>query len=170
MRDRVRRPATPPLKHFVKFRVRYSIGKPRGFGPRGNVLSSAAISFLLSVRFAAAALSAACSSLEAFGIANTEAWRVRKLKTTWRGDAPCASAMVCNACPGLLRGIDLHFESARAAKDQNNCAVQTARRHSPHGLACPEDHQGRARQHRGRPTRQGQCSKTYGIDRCPPGG
>jgi len=59
--DRVRRPATQPLKHFVKFRVRYSIGKPRGFGPRGNAWSSAAISFSPSVRFAAAALSAACS-------------------------------------------------------------------------------------------------------------
>src|SRR6266571_1151247 len=104
MHDRLRRPATQPLKHFVKFRVRYSIGKLRGFGPRGNALSSAAISFSLSVRFAAAALSAACSSLAAFGIANTEAWRVRKLRATWRGDAPCASAMACNNCPALLRG------------------------------------------------------------------
>src|SRR5882724_5225603 len=104
MHDRVLRPAAQPLKHFVKFRFRYSIGKPRGFGPRGNALSSAAISFSLSVRFTAAALSAACSSLEAFGIANTEAWRVRRLRATWRDDAPCASAMVCNACPALLRG------------------------------------------------------------------
>src|ERR1700692_2684714 len=104
MHDRVRRPATQQLKHFVKFRVRYSIGKPRGFGPRGNALSSAAISFSLSVRFAASALSAACSWLAAFGIANTQAWRVRKLRATWRGDASCASAMVCNACPALLRG------------------------------------------------------------------
>jgi hypothetical protein len=37
----------------------YNIGRPRGFGPRGNALSSAAISFSLKVSFPAAALSAA---------------------------------------------------------------------------------------------------------------
>src|ERR1700732_1066767 len=103
MRDRLRRLAASPLKHFVRSRVRYSIGRLRGFRPRGNASSSVAISFSLSVRFAAAALSAACSWLEAFGIANTEGRRVRKLKATWRGDAPWALAIACNACPALLR-------------------------------------------------------------------
>ena len=51
--------------------IRYSIGRPRGFGPRGKALSSAAISSAPSTRSPAAALSAACSALEAFGIANT---------------------------------------------------------------------------------------------------
>src|SRR6267378_8234388 len=83
---------------------RYSIGKPRGLGPRGNAVSSAAISSSLSISSAAAALSAAWSGLEAFGIANTQVWRVRKLKATWRGDAPCAAAIVCSISPALLRG------------------------------------------------------------------
>jgi len=36
----------------------YSIGRPRGIGPRGNAASSAAISAALSARSPAAALSA----------------------------------------------------------------------------------------------------------------
>src|SRR5205823_11801586 len=46
---------------------RYSIGRPRGLGPRGKALSSAAISASLSFKFPAPALSAACSALDAFG-------------------------------------------------------------------------------------------------------
>ena len=57
MRDCARRPAAAGAaslsQHFVKNCVpqarRYNIGRPRGFGPRGNALSSAAISLSLSV-------------------------------------------------------------------------------------------------------------------------
>lgn len=69
-------------QHFVKNCVRYSIGNPRGFGPRGNTLSSIDISLSLSTRSPAAALSAACSALEAFGIANTRGLRVRNASAT----------------------------------------------------------------------------------------
>ena len=71
-------------QHFVKDGVPYSIGKPRGLGPRGKALSSVAISASLSVKSPAAALSAACSALDAFGIASTEAARVRNASATWR--------------------------------------------------------------------------------------
>src|ERR1700676_4576360 len=91
MRDCARRLAAailrPPTKQFVRNRVRYSIGKARGFGPRGKALSSAAISSALSTRSPAAAFSAACCSLEAFGIANTRGARVREASATWRGVA-----------------------------------------------------------------------------------
>src|ERR1700675_4767271 len=70
------RPLPSPLQHFVNKCVRYSIGKPRGFGPRGKAFSSAASSLSLRLSLPAAALSAACSALEAFGIANTEGVRV----------------------------------------------------------------------------------------------
>src|SRR6266480_630337 len=98
--------AIDPLQHFVKDRVPivdHSIGRPRGFGPRGNALSSAEISLSLSVSFPAAAFSAACSADEAFGIANTDGARVRKLSATWRTVALCASAMLCSTSPPLLR-------------------------------------------------------------------
>jgi hypothetical protein len=45
--------AVRALQHFVKNCVRYSIGKPRGFGPRGKALSSADISLSLSFNFPA---------------------------------------------------------------------------------------------------------------------
>lgn len=57
--------------------VRYSIGRPRGFAPRGNAWSSLASSSLLSFNPPAAALSAACVASEAFGIASTPESRVR---------------------------------------------------------------------------------------------
>jgi len=90
MRDCARRPAAagaaPLSQYFVKNCVPqarlYNIGRPRGFGPRGKALSSAAISLSLSFSFPAAALSAACSALEAFGIANTDGERVRKPSAT----------------------------------------------------------------------------------------
>ena len=59
------------LKHLVKKCIRYSIGRLRGFGPRGKTLSRAATSSSPSTRSPAAAFSAACSGVEAFGIANT---------------------------------------------------------------------------------------------------
>ena len=85
--------AIAPLQHFVKNRVPfgeplvrnsadYSIGRPRGFGPRGNALSSAAISPSPSTRSPAAAFSAACSAVDAFGIGNTLGARARKLSAT----------------------------------------------------------------------------------------
>src|SRR6202048_983693 len=97
-------PSPPALKHFVNNRVRYSLGKPRGFGPRGKALWSAASSLSLNVSFPAAALSAACSADAAFGIANTTGLRVRTLNAPWRADAPCAPALVRSTSPGLLRG------------------------------------------------------------------
>src|ERR1700730_10763109 len=80
----------------------YSIGRLRGLGPRGKALSRAAISSPPSTRSPAAALSAACSWLEAFGMANTEGSRVRKLRATWRGEASCAVAIACSTSPALL--------------------------------------------------------------------
>src|ERR1700730_17350079 len=91
------------LKHFVNNRVHYSIGRLRGLGPRGNALSSIAISSLVSTRSPAAAFSAACSGVEAFGIANTKGSRVRKAKATCRGDAVCAAATCCSTSPAWLR-------------------------------------------------------------------
>ena len=82
---------------------RQSIGRPRGLGPRGKALSSAAMSAALRFRSPAAAFSAACSALEAFGIASTEAARVRNASATWRGVALCASAIACSTSPPLLR-------------------------------------------------------------------
>src|SRR5207244_6984321 len=81
----------------------YSIGRPHGLGPRGKALSSAAISASLSDNFPAAALSAACSALDAFGIASTDGARVRNASATWRAVALCASAMACSTSPPLLR-------------------------------------------------------------------
>src|ERR1700731_3821164 len=40
--------------------------------------------------------------VEAFGIANTEGSRVRKLRAIRRGDTPCALAIVCSTSPALL--------------------------------------------------------------------
>ena len=68
----------------------YNIGRLRGFGPHGNALSSAAMSASLRINLPAAALSAACSAAEAFGIANTDGLRVRNVSATWRADAPWA--------------------------------------------------------------------------------
>src|ERR1700687_3768781 len=102
---RSRRGNSPsPLKQFVRNHVRYSIGRLRGLGPRGKALSRAAISSSPSLSLPAAALSAARSGVEAFGIANSWGSRVRKLKATWRGDAACASAMACSTSPALLCG------------------------------------------------------------------
>src|ERR1700716_2806111 len=81
----------------------YNIGRLRGLGPRGKALSMAAISSPPSTRSPAAAFSAACSGVEAFGIANTRGSCVRKLKATWRGDAPWASAILCSTSPALPR-------------------------------------------------------------------
>ena len=89
---------------LLRIVVCYSIGRLRGFGPRGNALSSAPISLSLSFKSPAAAFSAAWSALEAFGIANTQGMRVRKLSATWRGLALCASAIVCSTSPSLLSG------------------------------------------------------------------
>ena len=69
-------------KTLLRTVFRQSIGRPRGFGPRGKALSSAAISASLSVRLPAAALSAACSALDAFGIASTDGARVRNASAT----------------------------------------------------------------------------------------
>ena len=66
------------LRTVFRGRSCYSIGRPRGFGPRGKALSSAAISLIAEHSLPAAALSAACSALAAFGIANTDGSRVRK--------------------------------------------------------------------------------------------
>jgi hypothetical protein len=68
--------------HLVKKPLFYNIGRLRGFGPRGNDLSSAAMSLSLSVISPAAELSAACSADAAFGIANTDALRVRNASAT----------------------------------------------------------------------------------------
>src|SRR5437764_2129948 len=46
----------------------------------------------LSFKFPAPALSAACSALDAFGIAITDGARVRNASATWRAVALCASA------------------------------------------------------------------------------
>ena len=77
MRDCARRPPGDALiaaeTLLLRTVFRYSIGRPRGFGPRGNALSSAAISPSPSTSLPAAALSAACSGVPAFGIANTMA-------------------------------------------------------------------------------------------------
>src|SRR5690349_3367841 len=97
------------LKQFVKQRGRalskiYSIGRLRGFDPRGNDVSSAEMSAALSVSVPAAAFSAACSELEALGIGNTGASRARKLSATWRGVALCCSAIFCSTLPPALAG------------------------------------------------------------------
>ena len=65
----------------------YSIGRLRGFGPRGNARPARRSRSALSVRSPAAAFSAACSAVEAFGIANTEECASGKLSATWRGVA-----------------------------------------------------------------------------------
>src|ERR1700751_1244827 len=91
------------LKDFVKKRVlRYSIGRLRGFGPRGNAASSAAISLSFNTRSPAPALSAACCALDAFGIGNTVILRARNASATWRGVAPCALAILASTSPALL--------------------------------------------------------------------
>src|SRR5436189_721013 len=94
----------PPQQDFVNNVVAYSIGRPRGFGPRGNALSSAATSAVLSVRSPANAFSAACSAEDALGIASTDGERVRKLSATCRGVALRVSAIACSAVPPWLRG------------------------------------------------------------------
>src|ERR1700752_1542959 len=81
-RSENRQPICAIERGSVPRRNDYSIGRPRGFGPRGKAWSSAAISALLSVNAPAVALSAACSGVEAFGIANTEVSRVRKPSAT----------------------------------------------------------------------------------------
>src|SRR5215218_946932 len=91
------------LQQFVKDAVPYSIGRPRGLGPRGKALSSAAISCSRSDNSPAAAFCAACSALDALGIASTEAARVRNASATWRGVALCASDIACSTSPPLLR-------------------------------------------------------------------
>ena len=108
MRDCARqRRACPPLKHFVNnVRVAaYSIGRLRGFGPRGNAVSSAAISSLASARVRRPRRSRrhapASRPLES---QTPKGSRVRNASATWRGDAPCASAILCSTSPALLRG------------------------------------------------------------------
>ena len=101
-----RRCARSSCQHFVKHvfsGLCYSIGRPRGFGPRGNAWSSAAISRSLERRdLPAAAFSAACSALDAFGIANTEACaREKAQRDLTRALPSCASAIVCNTCAAL---------------------------------------------------------------------
>src|SRR5437870_3555826 len=73
------------------------------FGPSWKALSSAAISASLSLQSPAAAFYAACSALEALGIASTEAARVRNASATWRAVALRASAIDCSTSPPLLR-------------------------------------------------------------------
>src|SRR5215813_9620041 len=85
------------------------MGRLRGSGPRGNAASSAAISSLVSTRSPAPAFSAACSALDAFGIANTGIARVRKLSVTWRDVARCVlaiSASTMPLAPGNHRVLD----------------------------------------------------------------
>src|SRR3569833_2153369 len=67
--------------------LRYSMGRPRGFGPRGNAWSIAAISSFDRSSAPAAAFSAACSALDALGIASSDGPRVRKASATCHGDA-----------------------------------------------------------------------------------
>ena len=60
----------------------YSIGSERGASPRGNDFSMRAILSADNCRWSAPALSAACAVVAAFGIANTDGRRVRKLSAT----------------------------------------------------------------------------------------
>src|SRR5690606_34822491 len=60
----------------------YSIGNERGASPRGNAFSMRAISSADNFRWSAPALSAAWAIVAAFGIANTDGRRARKLNAT----------------------------------------------------------------------------------------
>ncbi len=71
----------------------YSMGSARGRGPRGKAASIRDSSASVSRRSPAPALSAACSGLDALGIANSEGRRSKNRSATWRGVARCAAAI-----------------------------------------------------------------------------
>jgi hypothetical protein len=54
----------------------------------GNAASIRSISACVSRSVAVPALSAACSGVDAFGIANTDGRRTKNLRATWRAVAP----------------------------------------------------------------------------------
>ena len=94
-------------------------------GPRGNAASIRDSSASVSRRSPAPAFSAACSGLEALGIAKSEGRRTRNRSATWRGVAPCAAAISCSTRPPSVSGPGKSPVAERAVGDHGD-AVRLA--------------------------------------------
>ena len=79
------------------------MGNSRGRGPRPKALSIRASSASLSLRWPAAAFSAAWSARAAFGMTNNDGRRSRNRSATCRGVALCFAAIFASTWPpGVL--------------------------------------------------------------------